>query len=307
MTTAGEGRLHPVPQVLVVGSRGRLAQAIKRQGDLLGLHPIFVGRPTFDLLQGGDLERKLERYSGHVVINTSAYTDVDGAETDAEAAFALNRDAPARLAKACATLDLPLIHVSTDYVFGHGETPRSEGDPVAPLGVYGLSKRAGEEALLAHHPCARVVRTSWLFDGHSPNFLTLMLGLRARPELSIIADQLGSPTLTDHLAQGLLELASRGQDDLPRLLHFANQGGCSRFEMAQEVFAKLDDGGPVPVLQPILASQWPAAAQRPNDSRLSVKGWLDAGLTPPATWQEAVAEGVEQWRTIQRTIQGAGV
>ena len=253
MTATGEGRLDPVPQVLVLGSRGRLAQALKRQAHLLGIDPVFLGRPEFDLLHAGDIQRQFERYSGHVVINTSAYTDVDGAEANAEAAFALNHDVPATLAKACAALELPFTHVSTDYVFGHGDRPRSEADPVAPLSVYGASKRAGEEAVLAAHPYSRVVRTSWLFDGHSANFLTVMLGLRARPELSIIADQYGSPTLTDHLARGLLELASRQQDDHPRLLHFANQGGCSRYEMARQVFAKLDDGGPIPVLQPISA------------------------------------------------------
>lgn len=297
MTKVGAGRLDLVPQLLILGRKGRLARAIARQAVGLNLKPIFLGRPDFDLLNEAVLEAQLARYRVGLVINTSAYTDVDGAEADPDAAFTLNRDAPARLARACAALDLPLVHVSTDYVFGHSKGPHHENDPVDPLGVYGLSKRAGEEAVLANHPSARVVRTSWLFDGHSPNFMTVMLGMRERPALTIISDQYGSPTLTDHLATGLIELASRWDKIVPRLLHFANQGGCSRLEMAQALFAKLDDGGAIPVLQPISASQWIAAAPRPSDSRLSVEGWIGAGLTPPATWQAAVAEGVEQWRT----------
>lgn len=300
-------------RVLVIGA-GRVARALARRPWPLGLQAVYQGRSVLDLTTA-DLDDALDRAGADAVINTAAWTDVDGAEAHRTEAWAVNANAPARLAEATRRRGAALVHLSTDYVFGQGEGPWSEGAYCAPLNVYGESKRAGEQEVLARDPAAWVVRTAWLFDGASPNFLTAILARREDATLGVITDQRGSPTFTDDLADGLLALLSSqgARADMgevaggprDRILHFANGGeGVTRLQMAQAVFqAALRPGEAAPTLQPILSSEWPSAALRPADSRLSIERWVKRGLPVPRLWTEAIAAAVVQ---VQRHGGGSG-
>lgn len=288
-------------RVLVTGADGRVGCALQRISWPADLIPVFTRRSQLDLCGAEDLRPILERTGAGLVINAAAWTDVDGAEGAAEAAWRVNLDGVARLAAAAADCGAALIHLSTDYVFGDGMGPRSEDDEIVPLGVYGASKRAGEVAALAANPQTTVLRTSWLFDGLSPNFLTAMAERASRASLEIVADQQGSPTLTDDLARGLLDLSALRADQRPPVLHFANQGGATRIELARVIFDCLAVE-PQPELVPVAGATWPAAVMRPTDSRLSISRWISLGLPAPRPWGDAVRAGVDQWRSVRGAI-----
>ncbi|WP_313574540.1 dTDP-4-dehydrorhamnose reductase [Brevundimonas sp.] len=276
---------------------GRVARALARRPWPQGLMPIYRSRSELDLTTA-DLSRELDEIKADIVINTAAWTDVDGAESRRAAAWAANVEAPARLADATRRRGVFLLHLSTDYVFGHGEGPWREDSPSEPLGVYGESKRAGELEVLARDPEALVVRTAWLFDGVSSNFLTAMMNLRGRATLDVVSDQRGSPTFTDDLADGLLALSAQTAGRRGGLLHFANAGeGATRFQMADAIFQSAQAFGVgAPQLRPLLSRDWPSAALRPADSRLSIARWREWGLPAPRNWKSAVTAAVEQAR-----------
>lgn len=280
--------------VLVTGN-GRLARALRRQVWEPKFTPVFMGRSRLDIVTG-DIDAALDQGHIDLVINTAAWTDVDAAERDPQGAQSVNVIGAGRLAEAAARRGVAMLHISTDYVFGQGEGPWREDDEARPLGVYGASKLAGERAVLTANPSARIVRTAWLFDAFSSNFLTVMLGLAGRGEVSVIADQQGSPTSTDDLAAGLLHLAAAGRRGGAGVLHFANAGGATRLEFAKAIFDRAHAHGVVmPVLKPISAAAWPAAAVRPSDSRLSIERWIGEGLQAPRCWRQAVNAAVDQW------------
>lgn len=283
-------------RVLVTGG-GRVARALARRPWPQGLTPIYRSRRELDLTTA-DLSRALDEIKADVVINTAAWTDVDGAESHRAAAWAANVEAAARLADATRRCGVFLLHLSTDYVFGHGEGPWREDSPSEPLGVYGESKRAGELEVLARDPGGLVVRTAWLFDGVSSNFLTTMMNLRGRATLDVVSDQRGSPTFTDDLADGLLALSAQTAGRRCGLLHFANAGeGATRFQVAHKIFqVALISGEEAPRLRPLSSRDWPSAALRPADSRLSIARWREWGLPVPRDWKSAVVAAVEQAR-----------
>ncbi len=166
--------------ILVLGRSGQMARELARIGAPGGFELDFAGREAFDLSASPDPEPLIAAVGPVAVINAAAYTAVDRAESEPEAAFRLNRDVPAALARACARRDIPLVHVSTDYVFdGTKPSPYVETDPVHPLGVYGASKAAGEAAVLEAHDRAGVLRTAWVFSAFGANFVKTMLGSRA--------------------------------------------------------------------------------------------------------------------------------
>ncbi len=281
-------------RVLVTGS-GRLSRALQRQPWPHGFVPIFLGRSQLDIVTG-DIDAVLARHAINLIINTAAWTDVDAAECDPEGARRVNVDGALRLAEAAARRGAGMLHISTDYVFGQGDGPWLEDDETRPLGVYGMTKLNGEQAVLAANPLAVVVRTSWLFDASSSNFLTAMLGLSGRTEIGVIADQQGSPTSTDDLAAGLLHLAMARIGETVKVIHFANAGGATRLEFANAIFDRARAHGVAgPTLKPTLAADWPAAAVRPSDSRLSIERWTVLGLPAPRDWREAVYDAVDQW------------
>jgi dTDP-4-dehydrorhamnose reductase len=226
------------------------------------------------------------------VINTAAYTAVDDAESKAGKAFAVNADGPRVLAAACSSHRVPLIHVSTDYVFpGDSSKPYQVDDPVGPRSVYGLTKLAGEDAVMGSGARAWVVRTAWVYGAHGKNFVRTMIQLAgARDTLSVVDDQRGSPTWTADLARGLLELASRiasGAGPRARVLHCTGAGDTTWYGLARAVFEEL--GTDPDRVRPCKTEDFPRPAPRPAFSVLSNESWRAAGLTPLPDWRSALS------------------
>lgn len=236
-----------------------------------------------------------------VVINAAAWTDVDGAESSRAAAFAVNADAPAALAAACAATGALLLHISTDYVFsGEATTPYREDDPVAPRSAYGASKAAGERAVLASGARAYVVRTAWLYGASAvrPNFVTTMCRLQAeRDTVDVVDDQRGSPTWSADLARGLVELAR--SEAAPGVYQATNAGETTWYGLARAVFAEL--GADPDRVRPTTTDRFPRPAPRPGYSVLSDAKWRAAGLAPLRPWREALAEA---FRTCGPALRG---
>lgn len=224
-----------------------------------------------------------------VVINCAAYTAVDDAETDLDAAYAVNAAGPTHLAQTAARLGLGLIHLSTDYVFpGDGVRPYQVDDPTGPHTAYGASKLAGEVAVLEAHPAAHIVRTAWVWGAHGTNFVKTMARLEAgRPTVSVVDDQRGTPTYAADLAAGLLELAHA---DLPGgVLQLTNAGETTWFDFAKAIFVEL--GADPDRVQPTSTANFPRPAPRPAYSVLSTDAWVEQGLTPLRNWRSALTAG----------------
>ena len=261
-------------RLLVAGWQGQLSRAIVgaalRRADVSAC---AVGRPAHELVSAPTVHRNLTDVTPDVIINTAAYTRVDDAEDDRDAAFRLNSDGARLLSEAAAARGTPIIHLSTDYVFdGSGSEPLREDDPTQPASVYGQSKRAGELAVMAANPKHLILRTSWVHSADGRNFTTRMLAqARANPVISVVADQFGSPTYAPDLATVILELAAR-LDTAQRegapfpfgLYHAAGAGGTSWHGFAEEIFrASAAAGGPKADIQPIPSAAYPTRAPRP--------------------------------------------
>jgi dTDP-4-dehydrorhamnose reductase len=223
---------------------------------------------------------------GLVVINTAAWTDVDGAESAEDAAHLVNATGAARLAAACAASGARLIHISTDYVFaGTADTPYEVTDPTAPASAYGRTKLAGEQAVAELAPDAYIVRTAWVYGATGRNFVKTIARLAAeRDSLSVVADQTGSPTWSADLARALLDLAaSRAR---PGVYHCAGGGSTTWFGFARAIMEEL--GQDPARVGPTTTADFPRPAPRPAYSVLSTRSWTDAGLDPPRPWREAL-------------------
>ncbi|ANN20501.1 dTDP-4-dehydrorhamnose reductase [Amycolatopsis orientalis] len=226
-----------------------------------------------------------------VVINAAAYTAVDAAETDEERAFAVNADGPRVLAAACSSRGVPLIHVSTDYVFaGDATSPYETDDLLGPLNAYGRTKAAGEDAVLGSGARSWIVRTSWVYGKTGSNFVKTMARLeKEREELSVVDDQTGAPTWSRDLAAGLLELAGRvvaGEGPARRVLHCTGGGSTTWCGFARAIFAEL--GADPARIKPCTTAEFPRPAARPAYGVLSNASWREAGLTPLRDWTEAL-------------------
>jgi dTDP-4-dehydrorhamnose reductase len=260
-----------------------------------------VDRPAFDFDRRGSVAEVFAASAPELVVNTAAYTAVDAAEDDADAAFRANRDGPAELARLCEAAGIPLIQISTDYVFdGLKGAPYLETDATSPQGVYGASKLAGEAAVLAGCSRGIVVRTSWLYSPTGKNFVRTMLaaGQRSR-ELRVVADQAGCPTSATDLARAILAMAARlmnggWEDRCAGVYHAAGTGATTWHDLATATMeAAARHGQATPTLVPIATDEWPTRAKRPPDSRLDC-GRLAAvfGLRLPP-WQDGLARTVE--------------
>ncbi|HSK39886.1 MAG TPA: dTDP-4-dehydrorhamnose reductase, partial [Arenibaculum sp.] len=234
-----------------------------------------------------------------LVVNAAAVTAVDAAETDPGPAWAVNRDGARAVALACAAAGIPLVHLSTDYVFDGGvpgsRHPYRPFDPVRPLSVYGASKAAGEVAVRETHRSHAIVRTSWVFSAGGRNFLTTMLRLAGeRPELRVVDDQIGCPTSAADVAAAIVVLARHLLDGTCSALgthHFCNAGPASWFDFAQSIFGRAARMGvAVPRLVPIPTSAYPTPARRPLWSVLDTAGLQAAIGHVPRPWTEALAD-----------------
>ncbi len=226
-----------------------------------------------------------------IVVNAAAYTAVDAAETDETTAHLVNAHGPAVLAMACAEAGVPLIHVSTDYVFaGDADHPYEPDDPTYPRSVYGHTKLAGEQAVLSATDSAWVVRTAWVYGAAGGNFVKTIVKLQGqRDTLSVVDDQRGSPTWSADLAAGLLDLATAiadGRAPADRVLHRTGGGETTWFGLARAVFEEL--GADPARVQPCTTADFPRPAPRPAYSVLSDRTWLAAGLVPAVPWRAAL-------------------
>ena len=269
--------------VLLFGGNGQVGHELRRS--LRALGDVVVTTRSGELPDGArcevaDFDRPdslaalVERVAPAIVVNAAAYTAVDKAEDDADAAFRTNAEAPGVLARACALRDIPFVHYSTDYVFdGQGSRPYREDDPTAPLGVYGASKLAGEDAIRAAGDRHLILRTAWVYGRHGHNFMKTMLRLGAdRDELRVVADQVGTPTPAALIADVTAELL--GLRDAPSgTFHLTPRGETSWHGFAEAIFEEALARGLIsraPKVIPIATSDYPTRARRPGYSRLDI-------------------------------------
>ncbi|MFN3274052.1 MAG: dTDP-4-dehydrorhamnose reductase [Paracoccus sp. (in: a-proteobacteria)] len=277
--------------LLVFGRTGQVAQ------ELAALAPdaTCLGRDSADLTDPDACAAAIMATRPQAVINAAAYTAVDRAETDAGIARLVNTDAPAAMARACADLGIPFLHISTDYVFdGAGEAPRSEDAPTGPLGVYGATKLAGEQAIAQAGGQWAVMRTSWVFSAHGGNFVKTMRRLGAeRDRLTVVADQIGGPTPAADIAAAALTMIAAMQNDAARggIYHFAGAPDTSWAGFAREIMAQAQLGAEV---ADIPSGDYPTPAARPLNSRLDcTKIAQDFGIARP-DWRAGLARVLEQ-------------
>jgi len=284
---------HPI---LVTGGTGQLASALATSAGV-----VRIGRPEFDFDRPETIEAAFLAAAPRLVVNAAAYTAVDAAESDADAAWRANRDGPAILARLCAQVDIPLIHVSTDYVFdGLKPAPYVETDPVAPQGVYGASKLAGEEAVLASGAKAIILRTAWVYAATGKNFVRTMLAVgKTRPRLTVVGDQHGCPTTATDLADAILAIVARldatgWQSDYSGVFHAAGSGETTWHGLAVATFDEAGrHGANVPEVAPILTTDWPTPAKRPANSRLDCSRLNDVFGVRLPHWRDSLTRTVD--------------
>ncbi len=259
--------------ILVTGGTGQLATSLVRLG---GPRIHRVGRPDFDFDRPETIAACFAAVRPVMVVNTAAWTAVDAAETAPDGAARANRDGPEQLARLCAEAGIPLIHVSTDYVFdGDKGAPYVETDPTSPTGVYGRTKADGEQAALSAHPRTVVLRTSWVYSATGKNFVRTMINAGEKnPTLRVVGDQHGAPTASDDLARAILQVVARieeggWQDTYGGIYHAAGTGETTWHGLAVAALeAAGTHGRPMPEVLAIRTADWPTPARRPLDSRL---------------------------------------
>jgi len=285
--------------ILVTGA-GQLATALEVAAGLRGIALTRIGRPAFDFDRPATIRDTIVGASPSVIVNAAAYTRVDAAETDPSAARRANAEGPGILAEQAAARDIPVIHISTDYVFdGLKGAPYVETDPVSPQGVYAETKLDGERAALAANRRTIVLRTSWVYAATGHNFVRTMLALgEARDRLRVVADQKGCPTAAADLADAILAIIGRLRQERwgladSGIYHVAGSGWTTWHGLAEAIFAEAARAGRhTPAIEAIATEDWPTAARRPPDSRLDC-GRLDArfGLRLP-DWHSSLARTV---------------
>jgi len=281
--------------ILVTGGSGQVGGALTR---LAGTDVEIVAptRDTLDLMDSTALTTLAGSRPWAAIVNCAAYTAVDKAESDVVAAWRVNALAPAALAAASNAAGVPILHVSTDYVFSGAKADfYVEDDSVAPLGVYGASKLGGELAVRSANPRHVILRTAWVVSATGSNFVKTMLRLGAeRPHLRVVADQKGCPTSADDIARAILTILGRIGDGPYGTYHFVNAGQASWHDLAERVFARAAaHGRAIPSVEPITTSDYPTPAARPANSRLATaKIMRDFGISP-RDWHEAIDEIVD--------------
>lgn len=286
---------------LVTGAHGQLGSDLQTVlAATPGATVAAYGSKQLDVTSRADIAAAVAEVGPDVIVNAAAYTAVDAAEDDRDAAFAVNATAPALLAAEAVRAGARLLHVSTDYVFdGTATSPYDVTDPTGPRSVYGETKLAGELAVREILPAASyVVRTAWLYGAHGHNFVKTMARLeKERETLNVVDDQRGSPTWSHDLAAGLLALAAA---EVPAgTFHATNRGETTWRGFAQAVFEELG-ADPARVL-PTTSEAYPTPAARPAYSVLSPRAWDDAGLPPLRDWRAALAEA---FRTSGDALRG---
>lgn len=259
-------------RLLVTGRDGQVAQSLlSLAGRTVAV--TALGRPDLDITDAGSIDAAIAAVRPDIVVNAAAYTAVDKAENEPDAAFAINRDGAGKVAAAAADAGLPVIHLSTDYVFsGERTQPYREDDATGPTGVYGASKLAGEAAVAAANRRHVILRTAWIYSPFGKNFVKTMLRLAGeRDVVRVVADQIGTPTHAGDIAEGIVAVAGRlvGDGAPAGLYHMVAQGEASWADLAEAVFAaSCRRGGPSAAVERIGTAAYPTPAKRPANSRL---------------------------------------
>ena len=266
-------------RVLVTGKNGQVGRCLMDQGDSYGFNMFGMSSTELDITNIRNVDSVISQIKPDLVINAAAYTAVDKAETDMKAAYAVNETGPKLIAAICKKLDIPMFHISTDYVFdGKSKIPYKETDIVNPTSVYGRSKFMGELAVRNTLSKFIILRTSWVFSEYGANFVKTMLRLGSeREELSIVGDQYGGPTSAHSIAASLLQIAKQYEEQKVinwGVYHFSSDQYCSWYEFAQEIFiaaARTNNSIKSPKLNQITTADYPTPAIRPKNSCLNIE------------------------------------
>ena len=282
-------------KLLVLGAGGQVGHELCRLAWPAGYQFAAFGRDGVDISQREQVFAAVARERPDIVINAAAYTAVDRAQSERDIAWAGNCTGPANLAAACDEAAIPLIHLSTDYVFdGSKIGPYCEDDPVKPLGVYGESKEAGDRAVRNALPRHVILRTAWVYSAHGHNFVKTMLRLAGeRPVLRVVADQIGSPTSAADIAAAIGAIVHQlnAGKRLWGTYHFAGGGAVTWHGFAEAIFELAAPWrGPPPRVEQIATAEYPTPARRPANSVLDCRRIGEAFGIVPRSWQEALAE-----------------
>ncbi len=282
-------------KILITGQHGQVSRELQQRLQGLG-ELIVLGRDQLDLAKPEQIRQQVRDHRPGLLLNAAAHTAVDLAESEPDAAFAINATAPGILAEEAKTLGIPLIHYSTDYVFDGGKpAPYTEADTPNPLGVYGQSKLAGEQAIAAVGGQYLILRTSWVYSSHGKNFLlTMQRLLQEKPQLRIVADQIGAPTWAGSIANSTRALIERWQAGEPGewgIYHLSAAGETSWFGFAEAIGEHLrEQGKACAELEPIPSSAYPTPAKRPLNSRLDCSRLQQQWHVSLPHWQDALRE-----------------
>lgn len=284
-------------RLLVTGRNGQVATSLaERAAAHPGIEVLALGRPELDLENPATVEAAIADARPDLVVNAAAYTAVDKAESDSGRAFAANRDGAAAAARAAARLGVPVIHLSTDYVYpGDKPSPYVESDATGPSSVYGQSKLEGEQAVMAAHPQALIFRTSWVYSPFGANFVKTMLRIgKDRDVVRVVADQHGNPTSAIDIADAILRLApGLGSTPAGGIYHLCGSGSTTWCGLAQAIFAESGKlGGPAPRVEAITTAEYPTPARRPANSRMDTAAFTARFGFALRPWPDAVAETV---------------
>ena len=275
-------------KILITGSNGMLGhdliEVLKDNHEL-----ILTTSKTLDITDKNHVIEFIGENKPDIVINSAAYTNVDGCEENQETAYRINGDGVRNLAEGCSKIDCPLVHISTDYVFnGKNTKPWVEDDEIGPISVYGKSKLKGEEAILETLDKFFIIRTAWLYGINGGNFPKTMLELaKNHSEITVVYDEVGTPTYTLDLAKAISELIGT---DYYGIYHITNSGNCSWCEFARYIFEVADKD--VKVI-PVTASEFARPAPRPHYSVLENKKWIENGFKPLRNYKDAAKEYIE--------------
>ena len=276
--------------ILVTGITGQLGYDVAKELERRGENFIGTTRKDFDLSKPDEVKNFIIEKKPSAVIHCAAYTAVDKAEEEAELALTVNGLATRKIAEACREVGAKMLYVSTDYVFGgDGETPYEISDEKAPQNIYGKSKLLGEDSVIALLREYFIVRISWVFGSNGKNFVKTMLNFdKRRKKISVVDDQIGSPTYTADVAPLLVDMIN---SDKYGIYHATNEGFCSWAEFAEEIFKQ---AGREITVEKIPTSDYPTPAKRPFNSRLSKKTLDEAGFKRLPSWQDAVTRFLKE-------------
>jgi len=277
-------------KVFVTGVRGQLGYDVVNELEKRGMEAIGVDIQEMDITDADSVSQVIGAAEPDAVIHCAAYTAVDAAEDNVEICRKVNADGTQNIANMCKKLDIPMIYISTDYVFdGKGERPWQPDDERAPLNVYGQTKYEGELAVQNTLEKYFIVRIAWVFGLNGKNFVKTMLNLgRTRDRLTVVNDQFGSPTYTYDLAKLLVDMI---QTDKYGIYHATNEGICTWYEFACEIFRQ---AGISVEVAPVTADQYPAKAKRPSNSRMSKDKLEEQGFERLPSWQDALSRYLKE-------------